>query len=212
MRFAEAQQTRVFPSEIKDREKSTDHFSAYGCDRRTDESVAEHADKQVVEYHIGQSGGNDDAEPKLRFLRSNEETLEDILQHESRHRDKSDARIDHTVTVQLSGCTECGCDKRHDERTEDRQKNTAAECDVNEHGKIFVGFLFLAFSECLGNDRAAAGTDHESKRREPHQKRQDQIDRCKCRLSGIVGYEQSVHDAVDRSKDHHDDGGQYKLY
>ena len=79
MRFAEAQQTRVFPSEIKDRETSTDHFSAYGCDRRTDESVAEHADKKVVEYHVGQSGGNDDTEPKLRFLRSNEETLEDIL-------------------------------------------------------------------------------------------------------------------------------------
>lgn len=212
MRFAEVQQTGVFPPEIKDREKSTDHFSAYGCDSRTDESVAEHADKQVVEYHVGQSGGNDDTESELWFFRCDEETLEDILQHESRHRDKSNARIDHTVTVQLSGCTECGCDKRHDERAEDRQDDASAERDVNEHGKIFVGFFFLAFAECLGNDRAAAGTDHESKRREPHQKRQDQVDCRKRRLSGVVGYEQSVHDTVDRSKDHHDDGGQYKLY
>lgn len=114
--------------------------------------------------------------------------------------------------MQLSRCTECGRDKRNDDRTEDRKYDTTAERDVNEHGKIFVGFFFLAFAERLCNDRAAAGTDHESKRREPHQKRQDQIDRCKCRLSGIVGYEQSVHDTVDRSKDHHDDGGQYKLY
>ena len=212
MRLSKPKQTGIFSRKISNREKASDQLTAYGCNCSTDQTVTEYADKQVIEHHVGQSGGNDHTETELRFLGCNEETLKDVLQHECRHRDKGDARVDDAVTVQFSGGTERSRNKRNYDRTKDRKNDATAECDVNEHREIFIGFLFLPFTECLGNDRAASGSDHETECGERHQKRQDQVDCCKCSLSGIVGDKQSVHDTVDRGKNHHDDGWQHKLY
>lgn len=65
----------------------------------------------------------------------------------------------------------------------------------------------LSFAKLCRDQRTAARAEHEAERTRQHQKGHDEIDRFERFLAGVVGNEKSVHDAVDRGEDHHNDRG-----
>ena len=88
--------------------------------------------------------------------------------------------------------------------------NTDNQCDPNHHGEIAVCFFRLLFAERFGDQCAAARAEHETDAAEDHDKRHDEVDGCKRRFADKVGDAETVHNAVDRGEDHHDDRRQNK--
>ena len=67
-----------------------------------------------------------------------------------------------------------------------------------------------AFAQRFSYDRTASGSEHKTKCRNAHHKRQDQVDCRKRGFADIIGYKQPIHHAVDGREDHHHDRRKYK--
>lgn len=65
----------------------------------------------------------------------------------------------------------------------------------------------MALPQGQRDQGAAPGAEHKADAAQDHQKGHNKVDGCKGRLAYKIGHKKSVHHAVDRSKDKHDDGG-----
>ena len=132
------------------------------------------------------------------------------MQHERACERNDNPSIAHAVIQHFRRCAEKLRHRTHTDNTEYGKQNTEQRRKENHHGKIAVGFLLLTLAKRLRDECGAARADHEADAAQYHNERHDQIDRRKGRLSGEIRDEKPVHHAVDRCKDHHNDGRQYK--
>lgn len=96
------------------------------------------------------------------FFCGDKETLEYVLEHKGRHGEQRNAGIKHTVCQQRTVGTKPAGNQRGKEDAERGEDNASDQREVYQHGKVFVCLLFFAFAQCLCNDRASSGTDHEA--------------------------------------------------
>ena len=210
-RSDKAQTARIRAEEIDQREQAAHALAQARRNGRACNSPAEARDKQRVERHIRHARRDRRGKTQLRLFRRDQEALEHVLQHERGCERIDDAAIAHAVLQHLRRCAEKQRDRPYEHHAGHREQHAEQRRKENHHGKIAVGFLLPALAERFGDKCSAARADHEADAAQHHDKRHDQIDRRKGRLSGKVRDEQPVHHAVDRRKDHHDNGREDKL-
>ena len=87
----------VFPEEEYQREKSADSLAETCCKSGAYDSQLEYRDKQKIQQHICAASGDYHNKPQLRAFRSDQETLEHILEHEHRVEYQAGARVCHAI-------------------------------------------------------------------------------------------------------------------
>lgn len=97
------------------------------------------------------------------------------------------------------------------EHTQDCDNDSSDSSDIDEHGKILIGIFDLSFTKRLCNNGTTTGSDHETESADAHQKRHDQINRCKSAFSNKVGDKKSVNHTVNGCEDHHYNRRKHKL-
>ena len=125
------------------------------------------------------------------------------MQHKKRKRRYNYSSVGNTVRQHTLIGTEKARYIRQKYLAENGKDNTENKSYIYKKRKISVSFIFVAFSESLGYDSAAAGTYHKTECAEYHEKRHYKIDCRKRRFAHKIGYEKPVDNTVYRYKNHH---------
>ena len=165
-------------------------------------------DERPVADHVGHARAERQDKTHVRLFRDNEERLERGLEHERHASGEQNAAVGHARLDQSVACAGNPRD-RFDKGHADNAQHAARKHDSKEeHGEQTVRKLGLALAEGAGDDRAAARAEHEADRRNQHRDRKHDVDRAQRRVTEQIGYQKTVHNAVQRGENHHDDARQ----
>ena len=79
--------------------------------------------------------------------------------------------IEHTVWQKLFRRTQSDRDRADKDQADCRQKKTADDRDIDNHGKVTPGILGLSFTQCLGYDSTSTASHHEAQSTHSHNER-----------------------------------------
>jgi len=139
-----------------------------------------------------------------------EKALEHILQHEHRLARQQDSAVNDAVLQHGTLCAQKHGDGAQEQQPQHGKNDASADGHIDKHGKVTLGPAAVPFTKGTGHKSAAAGADHEAKRAQDHQQRENQVHGRKSRFAHKIAHKQAVHNAVNGGKDHHDDGRRHK--
>ena len=155
-RASQTQQTVVAAQEIYHRQREAYDLTEHGRSGGSPDPPAEDAYEKPVEEHIRQPGCDGKPEPQARPFGCHHKWLEDALQHKGRHGGHYDIAVLHGIFQQLAVGSHEPCDRTHQTEPQDVQEKADDNSGIDHHRKIFVGQLWLAFSQSLGNQGGAS--------------------------------------------------------
>ena len=160
----------------------------------------QHRHEQSVQHDVGDAGGNGDVQAQLRPFRRHQKALEGVLQHIGDQAQQDDTSVaDAHRQHGLVGAQQPG-HRREKGNAADGEHGTQPDQHIDQQGEDLVGTLFAA-----GSQRTATGTQHEAHGTQHHEKRHNEVHGSKGIGAHKVGYENTVHHAVDGGTHHHDD-------
>ena len=209
-RPSETQETVIRPGKINQWEQTAHNLAecrSCGC---TLQSPVKYCHKQCIQNNIGTPRRNGHGKPQRRFLCRDKQTLKFILKNISRNCQQNDTPIGHAVLKKLPLCPKQNRQRTKKHKPQNHQNNPADSRHIDNQRKQTPGLFLFSLTHSHGNQCTAASSEHKAHTAEHHQKRHNKINRRKGRFSHIIGYEKSVHHAVDGGKNQSNHGRQRK--
>ena len=201
----QAQQAGVGTQEVDQGQYAAHTLAQAGGDGCAGHAPVKNGDEERVQGHVGDAGGHGDEKAQAGLFGGDKEALEHVLQHEGEGEAGDDAAIENAVGhhgVRRAQQTGHG---GHGDDAHGGQHCAQQQCEQYQHGEGAVGLLLLALAQQLGHQGGAAGADHKAHAAQDHHEGHDQVYGGKGRFTHEIGYEQTVHHAVDGREDHHAD-------
>lgn len=152
----------IRPQKIDKWKETADTLAKTGGKSSTGNAPLKYADEKRIEKHIYDTGGNCCSQPELRPFGSNQEALENILQHECCGETDHDSAVKDTVFHHIRRSAEKGGNGTHEQNAGGGQNDSEHQSHVYQHGEIVVRFVAVALSEDEGHKGGSAGADHKS--------------------------------------------------
>ncbi len=209
-RPGQAQAAPVGEQEVHKRHTAADTLADTRSNGGACNAPSEDGNEQCIQHHIGNPCRHRDNQSQLGLFGGYEEALEHILEHEGHGKGYNDASVADTVVKSILIGAQKPRHRLHENKSQSRQDRAQHDRDPYHHGECPVGALPVPLPHDLGNQRRAAGSDHEAHAAQHHNEGHDKIDCGEGLLPRKIGHEQTVHHTVDGSEHHHDDGREHE--
>ena len=128
------------------------------------------------------------------------------MQHEGGRKGDDDTSVEYAVLKHRFACAHELRNGADEDDAQNGQRNARDDDESNQQGEDAVCPFLLSASQLFGDERAAARADYEAHAAENHDERHNEVQCGEGRFADIVGDEKTIHNVVNRGKDHHQDG------
>ena len=198
----------VGEQEVDQRNDPAHGLGGDGSRRRAHQTPIEDGYEENVQHHVGDTRAHRDPEAEGRPFGGDQEALEHSLEHEGGLAEKQDAAVGDAVGEHGLVSAQKDGYGLNEKDTGDGDGDAQGDGEQDQEGEVAVGTPRVALAHGLGHQSRAARSDHEARTAQDHEEGPDEIDGGEGGLTHEVGHAETVHHAVDRGEDHHDDRGE----
>ena len=189
-------QVGAVPGEEPDPAQCRDTVANGSCQGGSGDAHAQRDDKDIVQHHIGKTGAHCEPQAKSGSPRSDQEALEQALEHGHGHEAEQYGDILPGVVPGVGTGAQEGEHLIGEGQADHASQNAEGYSGQHHGGEMSAGLLMFPPAHFRGEHGTAAGGKHNTHRQEEADERIDDVGSGQGRCSHIPGDKEPVHNGI----------------